>query len=65
MDFDPEKLMHIISNLVSNALKYTPAGGLVEVATAVANDGRMYSIRIRDTGIGIEREHLDHLFDRF
>ena len=65
MDFDPEKLMHIISNLVSNALKYTPAGGLVEVTTAAADDGRMYSIRIRDTGIGIDREHLDHLFDRF
>lgn len=65
MDFDPEKLMHITSNLVSNALKYTPAGGLVEVTTTVMDNGRMYSIRIRDTGIGIEREHLDHLFDRF
>ncbi|HOU02495.1 MAG: helix-turn-helix domain-containing protein [Bacteroidales bacterium] len=65
MDFDPEKLMHITSNLVSNALKYTPAGGCVEVTTAVTGDGEMYSIRIRDTGTGIEKEHLDHLFDRF
>ncbi len=65
MDFDPEKLMHITSNLVSNALKYTPAGGRVEVTTLVTDNGKMYSIRIRDTGIGIEKEHLGHLFDRF
>lgn len=65
MDFDPEKLMHITSNLVSNALKYTPGGGRVEVTTAVQDNGNMYSIRVSDTGIGIEREHLDHLFDRF
>jgi len=65
MDFDPEKLMHIITNLVSNALNYTPDGGLVEVTTGVMDNGKMFSIRVKDTGIGIEREHLDHLFDRF
>ena len=65
MDFDPEKLMHIITNLVSNALKYTPEGGRVEVTTGVMDNGKMFSIRVKDTGIGIEREHLDHLFDRF
>jgi len=65
LDFDPEKLMHIITNLVSNALKYTPEGGLIEVSTEVVDNGGMYSIRIRDTGIGIEKEHLDRLFDRF
>ncbi len=65
LDFDPEKLMHIIANIVSNALKYTPEGGRVEIATEVLDNGKMLSIQIRDTGIGIEREHLDHLFDRF
>jgi signal transduction histidine kinase/DNA-binding response OmpR family regulator len=65
IDFDPEKLMHIITNLVSNALKYTPEGGRVEVTTGVMDNGKMFSIRVKDTGIGIEREHLDHLFDRF
>ena len=65
MDFDPEKLMHIITNLVSNALKYTPEGGRVEVSSGVIDDGKMFSIRVKDTGIGIEREHLGHLFDRF
>jgi len=65
MDFDPEKLMHIITNLVSNALKYTSVGGRVEVTTDVVDSGKMFSIRVKDTGRGIEREHLDHLFDRF
>ena len=65
MDFDPEKLMHIITNLVSNALKYTPEGGRIEVSSGVINNGKMFSIRVKDTGVGIEREHLDHLFDRF
>jgi signal transduction histidine kinase/DNA-binding response OmpR family regulator len=65
MDFDPEKLMHILTNLVSNALKYTTEGGWVEVTTAVLDNGKMFSIRVKDTGTGIEKEHLDHLFDRF
>ena len=65
MDFDPEKLMHIITNLVSNALKYTPEGGRVEVTTAVMDNGNNYCIRVKDTGIGIEKEHLEHLFNRF
>ena len=65
MDFDPEKLMHILTNLVSNALKYTPEGGRVEVSTGVLDDGKKFSIRIKDTGIGIESKHLEHLFDRF
>ena len=65
MDFDPEKLMHIITNLVSNALKYTNEGGRVYVSTSVMDNGKTFSIRVKDTGIGIEREHLDHLFNRF
>jgi DNA-binding response OmpR family regulator/nitrogen-specific signal transduction histidine kinase len=65
MDFDPEKLMHIITNLVYNALKCTPEGGQVEVATNAEDNGKMFSIRVKDTGIGIEKEHQEHLFDRF
>jgi signal transduction histidine kinase/DNA-binding response OmpR family regulator len=65
MDFDPEILMHITTNLVSNALKYTPEGRRVEVTTGVIDNGRMFSIRVMDTGIGIEDIHLGHLFDRF
>jgi signal transduction histidine kinase/DNA-binding response OmpR family regulator len=65
MDFDPEKLMYIINNLVSNALKFTPEGGRIEITTGTQDEGNLFSIRVKDTGIGIEKENLDHLFDRF
>ena len=65
MDFDPEKLMHIITNLISNALKYTQENGRIEVATGVMDNGKTFFILVRDTGTGIEKEHLGHLFDRF
>jgi len=65
MDFDPEKLMHILTNLLSNALKYTPEGGWIEVSTSARENGKKFSIQVKDTGIGIEKEHQDHLFDRF
>jgi signal transduction histidine kinase/CheY-like chemotaxis protein len=65
MDFDPEKMMHILTNLVSNALKYTPEGGVIEIITSSKENGEKFSIQVKDTGIGIEKEHLDHIFDRF
>jgi signal transduction histidine kinase/CheY-like chemotaxis protein len=65
MDFDPEKLMHIMTNLVSNALKFTPEGGRIEVITGTRDGGGIFSIKVRDTGVGIEKEYQDHLFDRF
>jgi signal transduction histidine kinase/DNA-binding response OmpR family regulator len=65
MDFDADKLMHIVSNLISNALRFTPQGGTIEVLTRLSDDGKMFGIRVKDSGIGIEKEHLNHLFDRF
>jgi signal transduction histidine kinase/DNA-binding response OmpR family regulator len=65
MDFDDDKLMHIISNLVSNALKFTPEGGSVVVGTNVLENGEVFTISVRDTGIGIAKDHIDHLFSRF
>ena len=66
MDYDPEKLMHIISNLVSNAIKYTLPGGKVEVISkAVFNDISKFEIRVKDNGIGILKDQLPYIFDRF
>jgi two-component system heavy metal sensor histidine kinase CusS len=53
-----------ISNLLSNAVRHTPAAGRVTVGIATA-DGGSTSICVRDTGSGIAAEHLPHLFDRF
>jgi signal transduction histidine kinase len=50
-------------NLVVNALRYTPAGGTITVRTAI-EDGRA-TLRVLDTGPGIDPEDLPHLFERF
>jgi PAS domain S-box-containing protein len=60
---DPERVTQILSNLVGNALKFTPAGGRVEVRVQPYNEGALVSVT--DTGEGIPADHLPHVFDRF
>lgn len=60
---DPERMQQIISNLVSNAVKFTPRGGRVTIALT-AEDGRA-NLRVSDTGIGISAEFLPFVFDPF
>jgi two-component system, OmpR family, phosphate regulon sensor histidine kinase PhoR len=60
---EPE-LLSAISNLVTNAVRYTPAGGHVDVAWTRRPDGSG-EVEVRDSGIGIEREHLPRLTERF
>ncbi|MEW6637223.1 MAG: ATP-binding protein [Actinomycetota bacterium] len=60
---DETQLASMFSNLVDNAIKYTPAGGRVEV-TGGMSDGEVV-IRISDTGIGIPKEKLPRIFERF
>lgn len=63
MDYDPEKLRQILSNLLSNALKYTPSGGRVTVQINHSSDVAV--IQVSDTGQGIPAEDLPFVFDRF
>ena len=60
---DPIKLQQVIYNLVDNAIKYTPEGGTVWVK--LYNEGDKAVLEVRDNGIGIPKESLPHLFDRF
>jgi two-component system heavy metal sensor histidine kinase CusS len=61
---DPLLLRRAISNLLSNALQYTPRGGRVVMSVAASPDGGAV-VRVTDTGVGIEPEHLEKIFDRF
>ncbi|HYR84962.1 MAG TPA: PAS domain-containing protein [Terriglobia bacterium] len=60
---DPDRLQQIVWNLVSNAIKFTPKGGLISIsAEQAASEMR---IVVRDNGEGIDPEFLPHVFDRF
>lgn len=60
---DAGKLDQILTNLVENALKFTPEGGHVSLSAKTMREG--VQIEVADTGIGIPREHLPHIFERF
>lgn len=60
---DPARLQQVFSNLLSNALKFTPEGGAVQVTLEGGN--AHVQIIVTDTGIGIAPEFLPHLFERF
>jgi CheY-like chemotaxis protein len=63
VDGDPVRLEQIVTNLVENAIKYTPEGGEVEIA--VERAGEEAQLRVRDNGQGIEPELLPRIFDLF
>lgn len=60
---DPQGLEGVFTNLVGNALKYTPAGGRVEVS--VEAEGDYVKVMVKDTGVGIPKEDLPRIFDKF
>ncbi len=61
---DEQQFSWVISNLVSNALRYTPSGGRVEVRARAAPEGNL-RVEVADTGRGIAPEYLDKIFDKF
>ena len=63
VDFDKDKVQKIISNLLSNAFKFTPEGGEVRLEISQRQDGLTFDVS--DSGIGIPQKDLPHVFDRF
>ena len=60
---DQEKISRIVFNLLSNALKYTPAGG--EIFVSLKDEGTNLRLDVRDTGKGISQDEADKIFERF
>ncbi len=60
---DPTRLEQIASNLIDNALKYTPPGGTIGIS--IAQDGEFVVLTVADSGVGISAELLPHVFDVF
>lgn len=62
---DRLKILRALVNLVDNAMMFTPEGGSIFIRTSYAYDHQEIVIEIGDTGIGIEEEHIPHIFQRF
>ncbi len=67
IDYEPDKLDKIVTNLLSNAFKFTHENGIISltVSSVSGNDKEFIKIIIRDNGIGIPEEDLQNIFDRF
>jgi signal transduction histidine kinase/DNA-binding response OmpR family regulator len=67
LDYDPEKLLRIVSNLLSNAIKFSAPGKdiTLSVETKQEGDKPSYQFEVSDEGIGIPKEKLPYVFDRF
>ncbi|MCI0397085.1 MAG: ATP-binding protein [Chloroflexi bacterium] len=63
VDVDPDRIGQVLGNLVSNALRYTPAGG--EIVLSAENGRQAVTLKVQDNGSGIATEDLPHIFDRF
>lgn len=71
-DVDPVRIQQVLANLLTNAVKFTPEGGSVAIAIAQYEElgdkgrhGRWVVVEVTDTGIGIEPEFIDQVFERF
>lgn len=60
---DEDRLIQVLTNLVGNAIKFTPSGGTITIQAE--KKGNEVHLSVQDTGIGIPPEHLPYIFDRF
>ena len=61
-NIDPDHFREVVSNLIENAIKYTPSG---EVVVNITGDDKQISVSVKDSGIGIPAEDIPHLFQKF
>jgi signal transduction histidine kinase len=63
LSIDAEKMSSVMKNLVSNAVKYSPDGGTIEIAGVVS--GAVYQVSISDQGLGMTPEQVERVFEKF
>ena len=63
VDFDAGRITQVLSNLLTNAIKFTPSGGRVRLAVKQLDNG-LLQLKVSDNGSGISKDHVDNVFDR-
>ncbi|HLO12302.1 MAG TPA: ATP-binding protein, partial [Pseudoneobacillus sp.] len=63
VSFDPDRIEQVLTNLIDNAIRHTPKGGLVKLT--VSNEEQAIKIEVKDSGSGIPEEDLPFVFERF
>ena len=62
---DRHRLLQVLGNLIGNALRFTPQGGRITVRVETQESNRAVRFAVEDTGTGIKREHLPHIFEQY
>jgi NtrC-family two-component system sensor histidine kinase KinB len=65
VNLDPDRIIQVLTNLVGNAIKFTPANGTITVAAQLHKDKDELEVSVKDSGIGIAAENLDKVFNKF
>jgi PAS domain S-box-containing protein len=65
VNIDPDRIIQVLNNLIGNAIKYTPDNGSITVECLLKKEKDEIEISITDTGIGIDKENLPKVFDKF
>jgi signal transduction histidine kinase len=63
VEADDDRLRQVMNNLLGNAIKYSPEGGTITIASRA--DGNVVHVSVRDEGLGIETDALERIFDRY
>jgi signal transduction histidine kinase len=62
---DPLRIEQVVTNLIDNAIKYSPDGGQIDVTLSSSAEANVVALSVRDHGVGVPLEHREHIFDRF
>ena len=65
VNIDPNKIIQVLNNLIGNAIKFTPQGGSITVGLESSKEDGVIKVSVADTGIGIAKEDLPRVFDKF
>ena len=66
INLDPNKIIQVLNNIIGNAIKFTPNNGMVTIEARLDRDREnMLIVSVADTGIGIAKENLERIFDKF